>query len=135
MRKHKASFIACSVCIVTVLALMPIEGSYVESTAEAQGVLTVLNPMAQQKPEWNIQPLVPRPATLSGKTVYLINVRWGGTEAQEPTLLAIKAGLEKMVPDIKIVYKLKTGDYFYNDPDTWKEVAAKGDAAIVGVGH
>jgi hypothetical protein len=95
----------------------------------------VLNPKAQQKLEWSIQPLIERPPTLTGKTVYLINARWHGAEEQEPLLLAIKARMEDMVPDINIVYKLKKGPYTYNDPDLWNEVAAKGDAAIIGVGH
>jgi hypothetical protein len=95
----------------------------------------VLNPKAQQKLEWSIQPLVERPATLTGKTVYLINTRWHGAEEQEPLLLAIKAWVENMVPSVNIIYKLKTGPYTYNDPDLWNEVATKGDAAIIGVGH
>lgn len=138
MKKDKAWSTVGMVGIVWIgmlLAIMPIPGGCVGSTAEAQEILTALNPKAQQLPEWNIQPLVPRPATLEGKTVYLINVRWGGQAAMEPTLLAIKAGLEKNVPGIKIVYKLKKGAYNNNDPDLWKEVTAKGDAAIVGVGH
>jgi hypothetical protein len=102
---------------------------------EKQVYKEVLNPKAQQELEWNIQPLVERPSTLTGKTVYLINTRWHGAEEQEPLLLAIRAGVEDMVPGINVVYKLKKGPYTYNDPDLWNEVAAKGDAAIIGVGH
>ena len=49
----------------------------------------IMNPKAQQKPEWDIIPLVERPETLEGKTVYVINQRWGGTQAHEPLLTAL----------------------------------------------
>jgi hypothetical protein len=35
----------------------------------------ILNPMAQQKLEWNMIPLVERPNMLEGKAVYIINQR------------------------------------------------------------
>jgi hypothetical protein len=95
----------------------------------------VLNPMAQQKLEWNIIPLVERPATLEGKTVYIINQRWGGTQAHEPLLLAMKKWLEDNIRDIRVVYKVKLGSYPVNDPDLWKEVGEKADAAMIGVPH
>jgi hypothetical protein len=95
----------------------------------------VLNPMAQQKLEWNIIPLVERPATLESKTVYIINQRWGGTQAHEPLLLAMKKWLEENIRDIHVVYKVKLGSYPVNDPDLWKEVGEKADAAMIGVPH
>jgi hypothetical protein len=95
----------------------------------------VLNPMAQQKLEWNIVPLVERPATLEGKTLYIINQRWGGTQAHEPLLLAMKKWLEDNIRDIRVVYKVKLGSYPVNDTDLWKEVGEKADAAMIGVPH
>jgi hypothetical protein len=100
------------------------------------GIYTsVLNPMAQQKPEWDIIPLVERPAALEGKTVYIINQRWGGTQAHEPLLLAMKKWLQKHIPGVKVVYKVKRGSYPVDDPDLWREVGGKADAAIIGVPH
>ncbi len=95
----------------------------------------VLNPLAQQKPEWDITPLVERPATLEGKTVYIINQRWGGTKAHEPLLLTMKKWLEENIHDIKVVYKVKKGSYAYNDSGLWQETGEKADAAIIGVPH
>jgi len=95
----------------------------------------ILNPMAQQKPEWDIIPLVERPATLEGKTVYIINQRWGGAQAHEPLLLAMKKWLEDNIRDIHVVYKVKLGSYAVNDTDLWREVGEKADAAMIGVPH
>ena len=96
---------------------------------------SVLNPMAQQKLEWDIIPLVERPSTLEGKTVYIINQRWGGTKAHEPLLLAMKKWLEEHIRNINVVYKVKLGSYGFNDVNLWKEVSEKAAAAMIGVPH
>ena len=106
------------------------------TVAKKEKVYTkILNPMAQQKPEWDIIPLVERPSTLEGKTVYIINQRWGGTQAHEPLLLAIKKWLEDNIRNIHVVYKVKLGSYPVNDINLWKEVGEKADAAMIGVPH
>lgn len=105
-------------------------------TAENEKVYqNVLNPLAQQKPEWDIVPLVERPSTLEGKTLYLINQRWGGEKAHEPLLLTMKKWLEDNIRGIKVEYRVKLGSYGTNDPALFKEVSEKGDAAIIGVPH
>jgi hypothetical protein len=95
----------------------------------------IMNPKAQQKPEWDILPLVERPATLEGKTVYIINQRWGGTKAHESLLMEIKKWLEDNIRGIKVVYKVKLGSYHINDTELWNEVGRKADAALIGVPH
>ena len=95
----------------------------------------IINPMAQQKPEWDIVPLVQRPPALEGKTVYIINLRWGGAKAHEPLLLAMKQWLDDNIKDIKVVYKVKRGSYAFNDTDLWQEVGQKADAAMIGIPH
>ena len=106
------------------------------AVADNEKVYTnMLNPMAQQKPEWDIIPLVERPSTLQGKTVYIINQRWGGTQAHEPLLLSMKKWLEDNIHDIHVVYKVKLGSYPVNDADLWQEVGEKADAAMIGVPH
>ncbi len=95
----------------------------------------ILNPLAQQKREWPIVPLVERPESLEGKTVYIINQKWGGAKAHEPLLLGIKQWLEEHIPGIKVDYKVKLGSYGMNDTALWDEVGAKADAAMIGVPH
>jgi hypothetical protein len=95
----------------------------------------IMNPLAQQKLEWAIIPLVARPASLEGKTVYIINQKWGGARAHEPLLLAMKQWLEDHIPHINVVYKVKLGSYGMNDVKLWQEVGEKADAAMIGVPH
>jgi hypothetical protein len=95
----------------------------------------IMNPMAQQKLSWDVIPLAERPATLEGKTVYIINQRWGGTKAHEPLLLGIKQWLEANIRDIKVVYKPKRGSYAFPNAELWQEVGENADAAMIGVPH
>ena len=104
-------------------------------TGQEMVYTNIMNPMAQQKLEWDMIPLVERPSTLEGKTVYIINQRWGGTQAHEPLLMAIKKRLEDNISDINIVYRPKLGSYAVNDTKLWEEVGEKADAAIIGVPH
>lgn len=97
--------------------------------------IDILNPLAQQKLEWDIIPLVERPTTLKGKTVYIINQRWGGAKAHESLLLSIKEWLENNIPGTKVVYKVKKGSYAYNDTGLWQKAGKKADVAIIGVPH
>ena len=108
----------------------------VKATGKKEPVYAnILNPMAQQKLAWDIIPPVERPATLEGKTIYIINQRWGGTKAHEPLLLAMKQWLEENIRDIKVIYKAKLGSYTFNDVNLWEEVGAKADAAMIGIPH
>jgi hypothetical protein len=115
---------------------MKSKNSTTQPFAEKEMVYTnILNPMAQQKPEWDIYPLVKRPSTLEGKTVYIINQRWGGAKAHEPLLLAMKKWLEDNIRNINVVYRVKLGSYPFNDIALWKEVGEKADVAMIGVPH
>jgi hypothetical protein len=110
--------------------------SSAKPTAKKENIYhRILNPIAQQKKEWDIIPLVERPASLEGKTVYIINQRWGGTKAHEPLLLGIKQWLENNIRGIKVVYKAKRGSYPFNDTDLWQEVGQKADVAMIGIPH
>jgi hypothetical protein len=39
------------------------------------------------------------------------------------------------MPAVKTVYKPISNVYTRDDPATWEEIKANGDAAIIGVGH
>jgi hypothetical protein len=115
--------------------MKPESPSSTESHRREKAYENILNPLAQQKLSWDIHPLVERPAALEGKTVYVINQRWGGTRAHEPLLLAVKKWLEDRIPGLNVVYKVKLGSYPVDDPDLWEEVGQKAAAAIIGVPH
>jgi hypothetical protein len=67
--------------------------------------ITTLSPLGFA-PKVTRKELAPRLPTLDGKTVYLIDCRFDDSDV-----------------------------FLKHDPATWQEIKAKGDAAIVGVGH
>jgi hypothetical protein len=93
---------------------------------------TVLNPAVASKMAERI-PLSPRLNTLDGKTVYMVDINWGGTEAAYSVFEEMQAWFAKNMPSVKTVIKIKKGGYETDDPALWKEIAKEGHAAIIGV--
>ena len=95
--------------------------------------ITVLNPMGAPPPI-KLVPQAPRLDTLDGKTLYLINTGYIGTDRfMDETAKWFKANY----PKTNIVYKdNQSGAGLSSLSDAlWAEFAEKGDAAVVGLGH
>jgi hypothetical protein len=93
--------------------------------------ITVLNPVGFA-PKVTRKALAPRLATLSGKTVYLVDCRFDDSDV---FLKQVQAWFAQHMPSVKTVFKPISSVYLKDDPATWQEIKARGDAAIVGVGH
>jgi hypothetical protein len=93
--------------------------------------ITVLNPMGYP-PKIVHKPLAPRLDTLHGKTVYLVDCRFDDSEV---FLKQMQAWFAEHLPSVKTVFKPISSVYLKDDPATWEEIKAHGDAAIIGVGH
>jgi hypothetical protein len=98
----------------------------------------VLNPETQLIPategsgagtaSWS---MAPRLDSLSGKTIYLVNQGFGGSDL---FMEQFRAWFAENIPTVKTVLKRKTGFIFRDDTsDLWKEIKEKGDAVIFGV--
>ena len=93
--------------------------------------ITVLNPMGTPPPI-TVVPQAPRLNTLEGKTIYLINTGYIGTDRfMDETAKWFKANY----PKTNIVIKPSGGGVAALSKELWAEIAEKGDAAIVGLGH
>jgi len=93
--------------------------------------ITVLNPMGTPPPI-TLKPMVEPPATLDGKTIYFVDTGYLGT----PRLMEVMTDWFKTnYPKTNIVYKKSRGGMTGVDKELWAEIAEKGDAAIVGLGH
>lgn len=103
-----------------------------------QRLLTVLNPEVQRipatdgsgagTPSWS---MAPRPDTLNGKTLYLVNQGFGGSDL---FMEQLQAWFAENMPAVKTVVRRKTGFIFRDDTtDLWKEIKEKGDAVVFGV--
>ena len=93
--------------------------------------LTVLNPTGYA-PKITRQALAPRLDTLDGKTVYLVDCRFDDSEL---LLKEIQNWFRDRMPGVKTVLTRISSVYTKDSPETWEEIKAKGDAAIIGVGH
>ena len=99
----------------------------------SSGAITVLNPAIASKLAERV-PLADRLKSLEGKTIYLVDIQWGGPDAGYDLLEVMSEWLAKNVPGVKTVMRRTTGNMFTDDPGMRKEMVDKhADAAIVGV--
>ncbi len=95
------------------------------------GKITVLNPTGYP-PKVTRKPLAPRISTLEGKTVYLVDARFDDSDI---FLKQMQAWFAEHMPNVKTKFVQMSNVYTQDDPKTWEEIKANGDAAIIGVGH
>lgn len=100
--------------------------------AADQDVVTVLNPIVESKMAERL-PLSPRLDTLSGKTLYLVDINWGGPQAAWSVYEQMEDWMAEHMADVKVVRKRLAASYMVDDPALWAEIAEKGDAALVGI--
>jgi hypothetical protein len=90
-----------------------------------------LNPRGVPPPI-HLIPMAPRLSTLDGKTVYLVDTGFHGSDS----LLEQVAGwFSRNKPSVTTVFRRKAGPYAEDDPKLWAEIKAKGNAVIMAVGH
>ena len=94
--------------------------------------ITVLSPRGQP-PLIQLKSMAPRLDSLDGRTVYLVNDGYLGTDI---LLGEMQAWFKDKLPKLTTVYKRKGGGGFTaEDPDLWAEIKEKADAVIMGMGH
>ena len=92
---------------------------------------TVLDPRGQPTATVQPHPLAPRLETIQGKTVYLVDVGFGGGwEFLEETV----GWFSRNMPGVETVLLHKKGIMFVDEPEMWEEMSRKADAVIFGVG-
>ena len=113
-------------------ALSPVAAGTRTLAAKDQ-LITILNPAIETKLADRVT-LAPRLATLDGKTIYLVDDNWGGMGENGILHDEIQSWFTEHMPGVKIVRKVKKGNFVTDDPALWKEIADnKGDGVIIGV--
>jgi hypothetical protein len=93
--------------------------------------ITVFNPVGYP-PKVNKKTPAPRPESLDGKTIFLVDCRF---DDSVELLKQVQNWFAEYMPAVKTQIISLSATYQHDDPKTWEEIKAKGDAAIVGVGH
>jgi molybdopterin-guanine dinucleotide biosynthesis protein A len=94
--------------------------------------ITVMNPAITNTMVDRV-PLTKRLASLEDKTIYMVDINWGGPDAAYSVFEEMQIWFSKNMPSVKTVLKRKSGSYSTDDPGLWKEISEKGDAAIIGI--
>jgi len=104
-----------------------------EISETAGGAFEVLNPACANKAVERI-PLTPRTlGTLEGKTVYLVDIGWGGPDAAYDVFQIIEKRFKDQFAGITTKVVRKNGFFAADDPELWDEVKERGDACIIGI--
>jgi hypothetical protein len=122
-----------SFCMSSLLVLVALLfAGYIPAQSGGTSRITVLNPAIASKMARRA-PLCPRLNTLDGKTLYLVDINWGGPDAAYSVYEEMQNWFAKEIPSLKVIIKRKKGPYSQDDPELWKEIAKNGNAAMVGI--
>ena len=102
------------------------------SSSQGSEKITVMNP-AIANTEVDRIALAKRLDSLENKTLYLVDINWGGPDAAYGVFEEMKIWFSENMPSVKVVLKRKAGSYMSDDPALWKEIGEKGDAAVIGI--
>jgi hypothetical protein len=91
----------------------------------------VLNPRGTP-PAVKLRPMAPRPASLEGRTVYLVDVRFMNGAV---FLGEIQKLFAERFPGVTAEFRQKRGGYTEDDPELWAEIKAKNALVVMAIGH
>ena len=91
----------------------------------------VLSPLGTPPPITRLA-MAPRPNSLEGKTVYIVDDGFPGGEV---LLREMATWFNQNIPSVKVVFRTKAGPFEYEDPRLFAEIKEKADAVIMGMGH
>jgi hypothetical protein len=92
----------------------------------------VLNPTPPNRMVDRV-PLAPRLNSLEGKTIFLVDIGWGGENAAPSIYEEMKAWFAQNMPSVKIEVRKIKGFYMQDQPELLKEISEKGNAAMFGI--
>ena len=100
-------------------------------TKSSTSLCSVLDPCGQPTMLVNPVPLAPRLDAIEGKTLYLIDVGFGGGWE---FLEEVEGWFSRNLPGVKTVLQHKKGIMFVDEPEMWADLKQNADAVIFGVG-
>jgi len=124
------------------IALLVSIGSIPSATGQAKKdnscedrLITIMNPAIASKFVERV-PLAPRADTLEGKTLFLVDLQWGGPEAAYSVYEEMQGWFVRNMPSVKVEIRRSKGGWMGgDDPGLRKEIAEKKAAGVmIGIG-
>jgi hypothetical protein len=126
-------FLLVMAVLLSIGSTTPATGQSNADKAYDERLITVLNPAISTKLIERV-PLGPRLTTLEGKTIYLVDMQWGGPEAAYSVFEEMKNWFSRNMPSVKVVIKRMGSGPFGDDPALRKEIVDKKvDGVITGI--
>jgi hypothetical protein len=127
------SFLIMMVALISLGRTTPATGRANEGESYDEQPIAVLNPAISTKLVERV-PLGPRLGTVEGKTLYLVDMQWGGPEAAYSVFEEMQNWFSRNMPSVKIVIKRMGSGPFGDDPTLRKEIVEKKvDGVITGI--
>jgi hypothetical protein len=133
MNRHLALAVIAVLCL-GLFCSYPALNNQAQAQGKAAPVeqkITVLSPMGAPPPI-KLKPMAPRLNTLDGKTIYVVDQGYLGTDN---LLKEMIVWLEKEYPRTNFVFKRLGMSMGSQPPPLFAEIKEKGDAVIMGLGH
>jgi hypothetical protein len=132
MKRHISASVLAALCMVLFCSFQASNNPAQAQKHAMEQKIIVLSPRGKP-PVIQLKPMAPRLDTLDGKTVYLVNDGYLGTDILLGEMLNwFKANM----PKVNVLYKpMKGGGFAAEDPALWAEIKEKADAVIMGMGH
>lgn len=92
---------------------------------------TVMNPTGIAPPIER-RAMAPRPESLDGKTIYLVDVTFNGGDL---FLMEMEKWMKANMPEVNAVYRVKRGAYSRDDPELWREIQSVDGLMVMAIGH
>ena len=131
MKRHMSAGLIALLCLG--LFCIYTANHQVQAQGSSQEKITVLTPLGTPPPI-KMRPMAPRPASLEGKTVYVLDQ---GYPNSDKLMMEVTAWFEKNMPETKAVFRRmgRGGKPGPGTPDLFTEIKENADAVVIGTGH
>ena len=131
MKRHMSAGIIALLCLALFCSYTASHQAQVQ--AASQEKITVLTPLGTPPPI-KLRPMAPRPASLEGKTIYVLDQ---GYPNSDKLMMEVTAWFEENMPETKAVFRRmgRGGKPGSGTPDLFTELKENADAVVIGTGH
>jgi hypothetical protein len=127
------SFLFVLVALISVGVTSSATGQ-ADTAKNDERLITVLNPAISSRMAERV-PLTPRIDTLEGKTIYLVDLQWGGPKAAYSVFEEMQGWFSRNMPSVKTEIRRSSGGPFGDDPGLRAEIISKkAGGVVIGIG-